>query len=301
MPTVRLADVEIYYETHGDPEGVPLLLIIGIGNQLTTWPDEFCQGFVDREFFVIRFDHRDTGKSTRFDDSDYDLFADISQVAEGSGPQPPYTLSDMATDCVGVLDDLGIRRTHVFGVSMGGMVAQCMALEHRSRVASMTSMSSTTGAPDVGQPSPEALDALLAPTPNERQARIEQSVRSRQIWATPEFFDAELTRAHFEASWARGGDSSGGTRRHAGAVLAGPSRDTDLAELDVPTLVVHGDQDKLVDSSGGVRTAEVIPGAELLILEGLGHDLPPIYWGPIIESVTALAARAGAMDTDKEA
>jgi pimeloyl-ACP methyl ester carboxylesterase len=292
VPTAHLESVEIFYETHGDPEGVPLLLIIGIGNQLTTWPDEFCQSLVDREFFVIRFDHRDTGFSTRFDDAAYDIAADLEMVATGQPGNPPYSLSEMAGDCVGLLDHLGIDRTHLLGLSMGGMVAQLMAIEHTDRVLSLTSMSSHTGASDAGQPSEEALAALLEPAPDDRQARIEQSVRARQIWATPEHFDENLTREHFTRSWARGGDSSGGTGRHAGAVLSAASRDADLAELGIPTLVIHGDQDQLVDSSGGTRTAEVIPGAELLILEGLGHDLPPPYWAPVIEAITALAVRA---------
>lgn len=292
MPTARLEDVEIYYETHGDPEGVPLLLVIGIGNQLTTWPDEFCQGFVDREFFVIRFDHRDTGYSTRFADSEFDIGSALEGASSGQPIQPPYTLSDMAADTVGILDDLGFQRSHILGVSMGGMIAQTVAIEHPERVLSLTSMSANTGAPGIGLPSAEAMEALLAPTPESREARVEQSVRSRRIWATPEFFDEDLTRQHFERSFDRGGDSGAGTTRHAAAILAAPDRDPDLALLDLPTLVVHGDQDALVDPSGGQRTAEVVPDAELLLIEGMGHDLPPPYWPQIIEAVTALAARS---------
>jgi pimeloyl-ACP methyl ester carboxylesterase len=292
MPIARLDDVEIYYETHGDPDGVPLLLIIGIGNQLTTWPDELCQGFVDREFFVIRFDHRDTGHSTRFDDSEFDLDAELQRMASGEPLRPAYTLSDMAADSVGILDDLGIERSHILGVSMGGMIAQTIVIERRDRVLSLTSMSSNSGAPGVGEPSAEALEALLAPAPEGRDARIEQSVSSRRIWSTPEHFDEDLTRKHFERSWDRGGDSSGGTARHAGAVLAASDRDPDLARLDLPTLVIHGDQDTLVNPSGGLHTAEVIPEAELLMIEGMSHDLPPPYWAQVIEAVTALAVRS---------
>ena len=175
---------------------------------------------------------------------------------------------------------------------MGGMIAQTMAIEHRDRVLSLTSMSSNTGAPGVGQPTAEAMAALLAPVPAAREERIEQSIRSRQIWATPEFFEEDLVRQHFEQSWDRGGDSSAGTARHAGAILAAPDREPHLAQLELPTLVVHGDQDPLVEPSGGIRTAEVVPGAELLMIEGMRHDLPPPYWSQIIEAVTQLVVRS---------
>lgn len=292
MPIAAVDGIEIYYETIGDPDGVPLVFIMGIGNQLTTWPEEFFDGFVDREFFVVRFDHRDTGHSTRFDDVDYEVMEDLARVGQGEQPRPPYTFSEMAGDIVGLMDYLGLARAHVLGHSLGGMIAQVMAMEYPDRLLSLTSMSANTGAPGVGQPSAEALEALLAPVAEDRAARIEQSVRSRRIWATPEFFDEELTRKHFEESWDRGGDSSAGTMRHAGALLAAPNREPDLVRLEIPTLVVHGDQDALVDPSGGTRTAEAVPGAELLMLEGLGHDLPPPYWAQIIEAVTNLAVRA---------
>jgi pimeloyl-ACP methyl ester carboxylesterase len=180
----------------------------------------------------------------------------------------------------------------VLGHSMGGMVAQAVALDSRPRVISLTSMSSSTGSHDVGQPSDEAFQALVEPGAVGREAKIEQNVRSRRIWASPEHFDEELTRQHFEQAWDRGGDGSAGSARHAGAVISAANRESRLARLDLPTLVIHGDKDALVDSSGGVRTADVIPAAELLMLEGMGHDFPPPYWAQIIESVTTLAAQA---------
>jgi pimeloyl-ACP methyl ester carboxylesterase len=296
VPLASVDNIEINYETHGPSDGVPLLLIMGLGNQLTTWPWEFCQGLVDREFLVIRFDHRDTGLSTRLDDLEYDISDDVARLLAGEPSLAPYSLEDMAADSLGVLDHLGLERVHLLGQSMGGMIAQAVVIENRSRVMSLTSMSSSTGSHDVGQPSKEALQALLEPAAVGREAKIEQNVRSRRIWASPEHFDEEFTRQHFEQAWERGGDSSAGSARHAGAVISAADREPRLAQLDVPTLVIHGDKDALVDPSGGLRTAEVIPDAQLLMLEGMGHDFPAPYWAQIIESVTTLAARAASVE-----
>ena len=277
--------VSIHYETHGFDDDPPLLLIAGLGNQLIFWEDEFVQGLLDRAFRVITFDNRDVGLSTGFE-GEADLFAVLAGDQE-----PPYSIGDMTADAVAVLDAAGVEQAHVLGVSLGGLVAQGLALDHAERVTSLTLLSSTTGAPDVGQATSECLDALLEPPPPDRQGVIDYSVRVRELWSTPEHYDPDWTRAYFERAAERG-EIDGGSTRQMAAVLSAPHREADLAELDVPTLVLHGTADPLIAPSGSERLAELIPGAELVLLEGMAHDLPPHYWAPVIESVTQLAIRS---------
>ncbi|MEM7288430.1 MAG: alpha/beta fold hydrolase [Actinomycetota bacterium] len=294
MARASSGDIEIEYEVQGfyddDP---PLVLIAGLGAQLIFFEDEFVQGLIDRAFRVIRLDNRDVGLSSWLDDHPVDLGEVSAAVAAGEQPDVPYTLSDMAADVVAVLDDAGIDRAHVLGVSLGGMIAQTLAIEFPDRVQSLSLLSSTTGAPDVGQPSPEALEAILAPAPEDqsRDAIVEADVAARTIWSTAGHFDEEWTREYFAASFDRGHHPSGQTRQMA-AILTAPDREPDLAGLDVPTVILHGTADTLVAPDGGARLAELIPGAELVELDGMGHDLPPHYWAPIIEAITQLAVSA---------
>lgn len=282
--------IEIGYETHGDAGGEPLLLVMGLGAQLIVWPLELCDALVDRGFYVIRYDNRDTGLSTKCNDVGGEFMAAFLAASLGEPVEVSYRLTDMAADGMGLLDHLGIESAHIVGASMGGMIAQTMAIEHPARVRSLTSIMSTTGEPDVGQPKPEAMALLLQPPPLTREAAIEQSVASRRALGSPEHFDEAVARqlaaSTYDRCW-----YPAGTARQLLAILASGSRAEGLAELRVPTLVIHGDSDPLVTPSGGQRTAELIPGAELLMLEGMGHDLPPAVLGPIVEAITSLAAR----------
>jgi pimeloyl-ACP methyl ester carboxylesterase len=201
----------------------------------------------------------------------------------------------MAADGIALLDHLGIDAAHVVGASMGGMIAQTMAIEHADRVLSLTSIMSTTGDPSVGAPTGEALGALVTPRPQDREAAITQGVAATKVIGSPEHFDEERTRARAAAAYDRCFNPAGFGRQLL-AILASGDRTERLRTLDVPTLVIHGDKDPLVTPTGGEATAAAIPGAELLVLEGMGHDLPPAYWTPVVEGITKLAARAAAVD-----
>ncbi|MCB0997478.1 MAG: alpha/beta hydrolase [Acidimicrobiales bacterium] len=289
MPTADANGISLHYDTFGDPADPTMVLVSGLGTQMIMWLEEFCESLVDRCFHVVRFDNRDSGLSTRFDEP-VDLMAVQQAVASGESPPVPYRLADMASDVVGLLDALGIDSAHVVGASLGGMVAQRVAIDHPTRVRSLTSMMSTTGAPDVGQPSREALVALLEPTPLGREAVIAAGLACRRIWGSPDHLDEDALRAYFARCYDRAPDGDGANRQFA-AVLVDGSRDAELATVRCPALVVHGDHDVLIHPSGGERTAAVLPDAELLMLEGLGHDLPSPYWQQVIESLTRLAIR----------
>lgn len=284
--------IEIEYETFGDAADPPLLLIAGLGAQLIAWDVEFCESLVDRGFFVIRFDNRDVGLSTKATvDDGFDPTAELMRVLGGDAPTVPYHLADMAADAVGLLDHLGVARAHVVGISMGGMIAQQIAIDHPDRVLSLTSIMSNTGDPDVGMPDPAVLPALLQPTPTDRETSVANAVEAGRATAGPDHFDegrvATLAGEAFDRSF-----YPRGMINELLAVATSGSRTEGLRTLDVNTLVIHGDVDPVIAVSGGERTAEVVPGAELMILEGMGHDLSPYFWPQVIEAITALAARS---------
>jgi pimeloyl-ACP methyl ester carboxylesterase len=283
-------EIEIEYETFGDPEDPPLLLVMGLGSQMVSWDEEFCEGLVDRGFFVIRFDNRDVGLSTKID-SDVNVLETAMAAFAGEKVEAPYLLTDMAQDAVSVLDDLDILKAHIVGVSMGGMIAQTIAIEHPERVRSLTSIMSTTGDPDVGQPNPEVLPLLLQAPPPDREGAVANSVAVSKAIGSPDHLDEDRLRARAERAYDRNFNPRG-TGHQLVAILASGSRSDALRKIRTNTLVIHGDIDPLVNVSGGERTAEVIDGAELLILEGMGHDLPVNFWSSIIEAITALAARS---------
>jgi pimeloyl-ACP methyl ester carboxylesterase len=292
VPQAPVGDVRLEYEVLGDP-GLPVMLLVcGWGSQLVDWELGFCSLLVDQGFRVVRFDNRDSGLSGPAPGTSWD------RAAEGEETGAPYTLSDMAADCVGLLDHLGVATAHVAGVSMGGMIAQTLAIEHPARVASLCSLLSTTGDPAVGQPDPdsEAL-AVLARLFNEvgedRESVVAAEVEAARVTLGPAFrFDEAAVRQRAERDYDRAFRPDGRARQ-AAAIARQPDRTQALSRLRVPTLVVHGDADPLVGLSGGQATAKAIPGAELLVIPGLGHSLPEEVWPQVTQAMAANARRAG--------
>ncbi len=260
---------------------------MGLAMQLIHWPDGFCAELVDRGLRVIRFDNRDSGRSTHVHDAPE---PDFPAALAGDFSSVSYTLSDMAADAAGLLDGLGLDSAHVVGMSMGGAIAQTMALEHRDRVRTLTTMMSTTGDLSVGQARPEALAALAGgQPPTNRQEVVDQLVRISRTLAAPGFpFEEETVADNAGRAYDRGHDPAGVVRQ-AVASLASGDRTARLTALDVPTLVIHGADDLMCDVSGGRATAAAIPGAELVIYDGMGHGLPRALWPEIADRIARLA------------
>ncbi len=288
--TARVGDIDIAYETFGSETDPAMLLVMGLGTQMIAWHDDFCAELAGHGYFVIRFDNRDVGRSTAMRDLPV---PSLRQLALRSKKAAHYTLSDMAGDAVGLLDHLGIERAHIVGASMGGMIAQVIAYEHPGRVLSLASIMSNTGARFSGQPGLTTYRVLLGTPPKERDAAIEQTVKTYRIIGSPGFDrDEDDLRRMAALSYDRGRNPAGSGRQLAAIVACG-DRSKRLAEIRVPTVVVHGTKDKLVAPSGGRATAKAIPGARLVRIEGMGHDLPRGAWPQIIGAVTENAARAG--------
>lgn len=292
MPRASHDGIEIEYVTHGDPEDPALLLINGLNGQLTAWDDDFINAFVDRGFFVVRFDNREVGLSTQTERR-VDVVRSMRAVALGTNADVPFRLTDMAGDAIAVLDDLGVERAHLFGVSLGGMIAQTVAIEHPSRVSSLTSVMSTTGEEGVGQSRPDVLAQLMTAVPADRDEAIDHRIQLYRTIGSPDHFEEDRVRARETEAYDRSFAPRGAGLQMLATMASGDRREG-LAALCVPTLVIHGDRDPLIDVSGGRRTAELVPGAELLVLDGMGHDLPTYFWPVIVEGVTRLAARAAA-------
>ncbi len=288
MQTTRVGEIELAHETFGSPEDTPLLLVMGLATQMIGWPDEFCRMLAERGLHVIRFDNRDIGLSTHLDHAGA---PDVLAVMGGDHSRVAYRLADMAEDTAGLLDALGLDNAHVVGASMGGMIAQTLAIRHPERVRSLTSIMSTTGDPAVGAPAEAALGALLAPPATDRESAVQRAVDTYRVIGSPGFeFDEHGLRERAGLSFDRAYDPAGVARQLA-AILASPDRTADLARVAVPTLVVHGAQDALVNVSGGRATAAAIPGAELFVIEGMGHDLPRAVWPELVDRITALVDR----------
>jgi len=288
MPYAHHGSVDIFYETFGDPANPALLLINGLGSQCISYRGEWCERFVARGFFTIRFDNRDVGLSTKFKNVTPDMGAVMQALRDGKEPVVAYRLGDMATDAVAVLDDLGIDRAHVMGVSMGGMIVQQLAIDHPDRLSSMTSVMSTTGDPDVGQATPEAFAILTGPPATNRDSAIARHLEGNRTFGSPGHYDPDRLAEHAAEAFDRCFYPAGVARQITG-VLASGSRSEGLRQVTVPALVMHGDADTLIDISGGRRTAECIPGARFEVLEGMGHDYPPAYWDRWIDLVADLA------------
>ncbi len=287
----RVGEIELCWQRFGDADAPPLLLIMGLGAQMILWPDGFCELLAERGFGVIRFDNRDAGRSTVLDGADSPT---ISEALAGDTARARYTLSEMAADSAGLLDALGIERAHVVGSSLGGMVAQTLALEHRDRVLSLASVMSTTGDPEVGRPTPAGMEALTTKAPTDREGYIEATVRARGLLGSPGFPQDDTYRRELAGRTYDRGYHPDGTVRQVVAIVASGDRTPRLRELDVPTVVIHGEDDVLIDVSGGHATAAAIPGARLVLIPGLGHDLPPGVWETIADAVVANTERATA-------
>lgn len=282
-------DVRIAYETFGSPRDPAMLLVMGFGAQLIAWHEDLCRLLAERGRYVIRYDNRDCGLSTRWEHHPVDLMAFITAVSSGDIPAAqkmiPYTLSDLAGDGINLLTALEIERAHVVGASMGGMIAQRMAIEHPSRIRTLTSMMSSTGEPDVGQSTPQAQQVLFTPRPADRDGYIAAAERDL-VWASRRYPDVQALRELAAASYDRAYYPAG-VPRQLGAMVLDGSRAEELAELQVPTLVIHGLDDTLIEPSGGRRTAEIIPGAQLMLVPDMGHDRPRQLWDDLVTAIAS--------------
>jgi pimeloyl-ACP methyl ester carboxylesterase len=283
------ARIDIAYEQFGEPGAPPVLLIMGLGTQMLGWPDGFCQMLASGGVRVIRFDNRDIGLSSHMTDAPA---PDVAAALAGSTASASYTLSDMAADTVGLLDQLQLTSAHFVGASMGGMIAQTAAIGYPQRVRSLTSIMSTTGDPSVGQPTRAAMAALLSPPASTRAEAIERTLSIVRVIGSPGFeLDEAEIRRRTGVAYDRANDPVG-VGRQLVAVAASGDRSAALGSVSVPALVIHGSADPLVDVSGGRATARAIPGAELAVLDGMGHDLPPALWGELTRRIAELVRRA---------
>lgn len=282
--------IELCYETFGSSDDPAILLIMGLGGPMGWWDPEFCTDLAERGFFVIRYDNRDTGRSTKLRQhrvTRSDLFKAMTGRAAA-----PYSLADLASDAVGLLDGLGIKTAHVVGVSMGGMIAQTLAISFPDRVRSLTSIMSTTGRRTVGWQHPKLLPTLLGRSGPGREGYLAASQESWKRISSPGFpMSPERMRSRAEETYDRGWAASG-VLRHMMAVLTQPDRTAELRKVDIPTTVIHGASDPLVHRSGGRATARAIPGAEHVEITGMGHDLPPQLWPTLIDAIVRTARRA---------
>ena len=299
MPQIETAaGLALEYEAFGSPADPPVLLVMGFTAQLITWPRGLCELLAAGGRYVIAFDNRDCGLSAKLDGSAVSVEEVGAAAAAGdfglARGLAPYTLSDMADDSFGLLSGLGIERAHVVGASMGGMIAQTMAIEHPERVLTLTSIMSTTGEPEFGQSSPEALEVLLAPASTDRESAIANAERWL-IWRSKRYPDLAGARAAAAASFDRCPYPEGGARQLA-AIIASGSRAAGLRALAVPTLVIHGLDDTLIAPSGGERTAALVPGARLVLLEDMGHDRPEPLWPAICEPILEHTDRRATTD-----
>ena len=295
MPKAKANNIELEYDTFGDPSAKPLLLVMGLGAQMLRWREDLCKMFVENGFYVIRFDNRDIGLSTKFEEAGIpDIMKESMAHMQGKPIFPPYTIEDMADDAVGLLDALNIEKAHVCGLSMGGLIVQVIALRHPYKVLSLISIMSTTNNPNLPQAKPEALQALLTPAPTEREVYIEDKLERWRIlygsgFPFPEEEYRELIAILYDRSF-----YPQGQLRQMFAVIATENRVPKLSSIKVPTLVIHGGDDPLILVECGKETAASIPGAELLIIEGMGHAscLPRETWPRIVDAIAKNADKS---------
>ena len=288
MPRAQVNGLELEYDSFGDPASSPLLLVMGLSYQMIEWDDAVCQMLADRGFWVTRFDNRDVGLSSKLDQLGV---PDLLGAMTGTAP-PPYTLDEMARDAVGLLDVLGVSAAHIVGVSMGGMTAQLIAINHPGRVLSLTSIMSTVGGPNVVRAQPELTATLLVPPGRTREERVEQSLNVRRlINGAGVLFDEDRARRKAERAVDRCFHPDGGLRQIA-AILAAPDRAPALGRLTIPALVIHGEEDPLVPPDNGRQTAAALPNARLIMIPGMGHNLPERVWPDVVDAIVALAGSA---------
>lgn len=289
MPNVRANGIDIEYDELGSPDDPGFLLVTGISVQMTSWDVRFCQQLADHGFRVVRFDNRDVGLSSRMTEAPV---PDVMKAVAGDHSTASYTIADMADDAAALIDALDMAPAHVLGVSMGGMIAQSLVSRHPDKVRSLCSVMSTTGDPSVGAPTGEAVTALLAPPPSNRDEAADRAVSATKVIGSPGFpTDEDVIRRRAQAAFDRSNDPVGVARQLV-AIMASPDRTADLGSVSVPTLVIHGADDPLIDVSGGEATAKAIPEAELLVVPGMGHDLPEALWATLIDAAAANASRA---------
>lgn len=284
--------VKLCYETFGDPADPALLLVMGLGTQMLAWHDELCALFAERGFFVVRYDNRDIGRSTHFADARPPT---PWQLVRRDARAAAYSLEDMADDAAALLDCLEVEGAHVVGASMGGMIAQVVAARHPDRVLSLTSIMSTTGNRWRGQPAPRVYPFLLSRPVRTEEEAAERTVKLFRVVGSPDFErDEDMLRDLARRSFARGRGDVAGTGRQLAAILAAGDRTSDVRRIRAPTLVIHGDKDRLVRLSGGRATARAIDGARLEVIKGMGHDLPRELWPRFADLISEHAERAQA-------
>jgi pimeloyl-ACP methyl ester carboxylesterase len=282
--------IELEYESFGDSAAAPLLLVMGLGSQMIEWDDGLCAMLADRGFRVTRFDNRDVGLSTKLDTLGT---PDLTSIVAGKAA-PPYSLDDMAGDTVGVLDTLGAGAAHVVGASMGGMIAQLVAIHHPARVLSLTSIMSTVGGPRVVRAEPAVGAVLTAPPGRTREERVERAVSTRRlIFGNGMPFDEERARRKAERAVDRCFHPAGALRQVA-AIVAAPDRTGALGKLTMPTLIIHGENDPLVPPANGLQTKAAMPGARLIMVPGMGHALPEHVWDELVDAIALVATETAA-------
>jgi pimeloyl-ACP methyl ester carboxylesterase len=282
VPTAHVNGIDVEYITEGDPSDPALLLVMGLGAQLIAWPQGFVDDLREHGFFIIRFDNRDCGLSTKFE-----VLPDIAALFSGDASSASYRIEDMADDAAALLAELGVGRAHVVGASMGGMITQALAVNHQDRFRSACSIMSTTGDRSVGAPTTEAMGALLRPPATNREEAIEASVAGSRVIGSPLYPpDESLLRERAAAAYDRSYCPEG-TVRQLAAVLASPDRTEGLRGVRLPFLVIHGEADPLVTFSGGQATAAAVPGSKLIAIPGMGHDLPQPLWGEVTDAIVA--------------
>jgi pimeloyl-ACP methyl ester carboxylesterase len=287
----RIGDIELCYETFGNPADPALLLIMGLGTQMLGWDEEFCEDLAGRGFHVVRYDNRDIGRSTILDTYPAPT---LGQLLRRDRQAAAYTLAEMAADGVGLLDHLGIERAHLVGASMGGMIAQTIAARRPDRVLSLTSIMSSTGSRISGQPALRTYHRFLRPVSRDRQRYIDQAADLFHWIGSPGFDRDEATFRDLLGRMYDRGHHPSATSRQLAAILASGNRTPELRGITAPTLVIHGTNDRLIAPSGGRATARAVPGARLLMIEGMGHDLPRGAWPEMLDAIVENAARAAA-------
>ena len=283
----EVGPVTLCYETFGDATDPAILLIMGLGTQMVAWREDFCRMLVDRGFYVIRYDNRDCGKSTSMTGRPITTRELVTKRVKS----PAYSLAEMADDAVGLLDHLGIEKAHVVGASMGGMIAQHVAMRYPARVLTLTSIMSTTGGRLVGQPKLAVIPMFLSAPAGGEDEYADRAVKLFRAVGSKRLFDEEYVRESAKVSWARGVNLAG-TGRQLAAITADGSRAKRLHRVNVPTLVIHGKDDRLVSPSGGRATAKAIPGAKLLMVDDMGHDMPRPLWPKLVDAIVEHTTRS---------